>query len=83
MEKYSEVYDVMWDTYGDAIEDKDVKEFNILILGAEQYGVETEMIEFSKSNPDATLQGLWSYFDSIIPDIEYTDDDGLHTEPVD
>lgn len=75
MGEYSEAYDVMWDTYGDAIEDKDVKEFNILILGAEQYGVEEEMIEFSKSNPNATLQELWSYFYSITPDIEYTDDE--------
>ena len=75
MGKYSEVYDVMWDTYGDTIDDKDVKDFNILILGAEQYGVETEMIEFSKINPYATLQELWSYFNSITPDIEYTDDD--------
>ena len=49
MGKCSEVYDVMWDTYGEAIDDKDVKEFNILILGAEQYGVEEEMIAFSKA----------------------------------
>ena len=75
MGKYSEVYDVMWDTYGDAIEDKDVKEFNILILGAEQYDVEAEMIAFSKSHPGATLQELWTYFDSITPDVEYTDED--------
>lgn len=73
MRKYSEVYDVMWDTYGDTIEDKDVKEFNILIIGAEQYGVDTEMIEFSKNNPDATLKELWEYFHSITKKIEYTD----------
>ena len=75
MGKYSEVYDVMLDTYGEAIDDKDVKEFNILILGAEQYGVEEEMIAFSKSNPNATLSELWTYFDSITPDMEYTDGD--------
>ena len=75
MGKYSEVYDVMWDTYGDMIRDSDVKEFNILILGAEQYGVESEMIEFSKNNPNATLPELWSHFHSVIPDMEYTDDE--------
>jgi len=75
VESRSKAYDVMWDTYGDSIKDEEVKDFNILILGVEQYDVEEEMIEFAKSNPNATLQELWYYFFSITPDIEFVDDD--------
>ena len=47
----------------------------VFINGCAQYGVEDDMMEFSKANPAASLEELWAHFDSITPLVAYTDDE--------
>lgn len=74
----TELYDVLWNTYGDTIDDEDlngIAAFNMLIVGSVEEGIEDEMIAYAKSNPDATIQDVTKYYLSLIPQLEYTDDD--------
>ena len=74
----TEIYDVLWDTYGYAIDDGDlngVAGFNMLIVGSIEEGIEDEMIAYAKRNPNATIQDVTKYYLSLITPLEYTDDE--------
>lgn len=47
----------------------------IFINGCEEYGVEDEILAFTQEHPHASLSELLAYFDSIVPPIEYTDEE--------
>ena len=47
-----------------------------LLNAPEQYDIETEMMEYAKKHPDATLKELVEYFDKIVPPGLAPGDDG-------
>lgn len=74
----TEVYDVLWDTYGDSIADGDTDQIlnlNTIVLGAVEDGIEEEMIAFAHEHPGASLQEVERYYLSLIPPLEYADVD--------
>ena len=58
--------------YGKKYQDKDEGEefYTYMFLAPGQYGVENEVIEFIKNNPNATIEELLAFVDTVIPDIE-------------
>lgn len=74
----TEVYDVLWDTYGDSIADGDrdqILNLNSIVFGAVEEGIEDEMIAFAHEHPDASLQEVTLYYLSFVPPLEYTDEE--------
>jgi len=43
-------------------------DYLFMINAPEQYGVEDEMLEYLKDNPEATVIDLIEYFDGLVPD---------------
>ena len=51
-------------------------DFKFMANAPEQYGVEDEMLEYLKNNPDATVVELFDQFDKIAPEGLADGDDG-------
>ncbi|MBR5306079.1 MAG: hypothetical protein IKU47_04065 [Oscillospiraceae bacterium] len=63
--------------YGKEYQGKDEGEefYTYMFLAPGQYGVEEDVIEFINSHPDATIEELLAFVDTVIPDIEVVDED--------
>ena len=80
-EQWSEFVQLMVDRFSDDVYGRnnyeDIADFLYIINGHDQDGLEPEMLEFAKENPDATVKELIEYYESLDPKIvtEYDDDD--------
>ena len=63
--------------YGNKYQDKDEGEefYTYMFLAPGQYDVEEDVIEFINSHPDATIEELLEFVDTVIPNIEVVDED--------
>ncbi|MBQ8648091.1 MAG: hypothetical protein IJ484_08115 [Oscillospiraceae bacterium] len=49
----------------------------VFVLGCEQGCVEQEALQYVKKHPNASIEELWEFLDSVTPPIEIVDDDEL------
>lgn len=80
-EQRTEFVQLMVDRFSDDVygrnNHEDIADLLYIVNGPAQDGLEPEMLEFAKENPDATVKELIEYYESLDPKIvtEYDDDD--------
>lgn len=73
----TEYQKLLEEKYGNKYQDKaeGYEFYTYMFLAPEEYGVADDVIEFIKSNPDAEIEELLAFVDSVIPDIEIVDEE--------
>lgn len=78
-EQRTEFVELMVDRFSDDVYGRnnyeDVADYLYIINAPGQSGLEPEMLEFAKENPDATVKELIEYYESLDPRIIAEDDD--------
>lgn len=80
-EQRTEFVQLMVDRFSDDVYShnnyEDIADLLYIVNGPDQDGLEPEMLEFAKENPDATVKELIEYYESLDPKIitEYDDED--------
>ena len=78
-EQRTEFVQLMVDRFSDDVYShnnyEDIADLLYIVNGPDQDGLEPEMLEFAKENPDATVKELIEYYESLDPRIIAEDDD--------
>ena len=71
-EQRTEFVQLMVDRFSDEVygqgNHENIADYLYLINGPEQDGLEPELLEFAKNNPDASVKELIEYYESLEPE---------------